>query len=74
MYVRVHVKPNSRKERIRKEDETTWYIDIKEPPEQNLANRRIQEILALQYGVSITQIHIVTGHRSSSKIYTVEGK
>ena len=72
MFVRVHAVPGARKERITKEDATTFTICVKEPAERNLANKRIRDILALEFGVSPLQVRLLTGHRSSSKMYSVE--
>jgi uncharacterized protein YggU (UPF0235/DUF167 family) len=72
MYVRVHAKPDSRRERVTKESETVFYIEVKEPAERNLANKRIREILASVFAIAPAQIRIVTGHHSSSKIYDVD--
>lgn len=72
MYVRVHAVPSSRKEKVTKEDETTFTIHVKEPAERNLANGRIRAILATHYGISSAQVRMLTGHRSSSKMYSIE--
>ncbi len=71
MYIRVHAIPGSRRERIVKEDETTFRIEIREPAERNLANKRIREILAEKFGVLPAQVTMLTGHRSSSKMYSI---
>ena len=72
MYVRVHAVPGAKKERVTKESETVFYIAVKEPAEQNLANKRIREIVAQECGVSTTQVKMLTGHRSCSKMYSVD--
>ncbi len=72
MFVRVHAVPGARKERITKEDATTFTIFLKEPAERNMANKRIMDILALEFGVSPEHVRMLTGHRSSSKMYSIE--
>ena len=72
MYVHVQAVPKSRKERVTKVSESKLYIEVKEPRERNLANKRIREILAQEFQVSLTQVVMLTGHRSSSKMYSVE--
>lgn len=74
MYVHVQVVPGARRELVTKKDETTFYIAVKEPRERNLANKRIRQILADEFGVSVAQVSMLTGHRSSSKMYSIEGK
>ncbi len=71
MIVKVIVTPNARKEKIEKTGEHLWRISIKEPAIHNQANTRMREIMALQYGVPITNIFMVTGHRSRSKMIRV---
>ncbi len=71
MYVRVHAVPGARKERITKKDETTFHIAVKEPAQQNLANKRIREMLAQEFNVSVAQVRMLTGHRSSTKLYSI---
>ena len=67
MYVHVHVVPNARKERVQEEKEGSLMIWVKEPAEQNQANRRIRELVAQQHGVRTERVRMLTGHRSSSK-------
>ncbi len=71
MYIRVRVTPSARKERIVREDKDTFYISVKEPAERNLANTRIKEILAQELQVPLSSIRLLTGHHSSSKMYSV---
>lgn len=72
MYVHVQAVPKSRKERVTKVSESKLYIEVKEPRERNLANKRIREILAQEFQVSLAQVVMLTGHQSSSKMYSVE--
>lgn len=74
MYIRVQAIPGARRERVTKKDDTTYLIEVKEPRERNLANARIREILARELGVTTAQVQMLTGHRSSSKMYSIDGK
>jgi len=71
MYVKVYATPNSRKEVIEKENSTTYRIKVREPKERNLANNRLRQILALNFKVGIGQIKIISGHRSTVKVFDV---
>lgn len=71
MYIRVHANPGSRKERVMKIDDTTYQIAVKEPAERNMANIRIREILSEEFAVPISEVKIITGHRSSTKLISV---
>lgn len=72
MYIRVRVTAGARKERVTKEDKNTFYIQVKEPAERNMANKRIRAILAQELGVSESNIRLLTGHQSPTKMYSVE--
>lgn len=72
MYVRVHVVPSAKKERVTKVSPTEFQIAVKEPAERNQANGRILTLLANEFGVSVKQLRILTGHHSSSKMVSVE--
>lgn len=72
MYVRVSVIAGAKKEKIVQNDETTFHISVKEPAQRNMANTRIREILATHYGVHEGKVQILTGHRSPSKIFSVD--
>ncbi len=71
MYVKVKVIAGMRKERVTQTDDNTFEMTIKEPAERNLANKRIKEILAEEFGVSPKSVRIVTGHHSQGKIFDV---
>ncbi len=71
MNIRVVITPSARKEKIEKAGENTWRISVKEPALNNRANTRMREIIALQYGVPVTHIFLVTGRRSRSKMVRV---
>lgn len=72
MHIKVRVTAGARKEEVVREDECSFRMRIKEPRERNLANARIREILGRELGVPAAKIRLLTGHRSSSKIYTVD--
>ena len=72
MYVKVEAVPGMRKERITKLSENKFKIEIKEPRERNLANKRIQQILAVEFSIPVTHVKMLTGHRSSSKMYSID--
>ncbi len=72
MYIRVKVVPGARKERVTKKSETEFHISVKEPAERNMANGRIREILAEKFAVSAGQVKLLTGHRSPTKMYSID--
>ena len=72
MYIKVKVQPNSKKELFDKTSEDTFAISVKEKPIQNMANKRVIELLTDYFSVSRGDLKIISGHRSPSKIINVE--
>lgn len=74
MYVRVHAVPDARKERVQEEKDGSLTIWVKEPAAQNRANGRIRELVAERYTVETKRVRMLTGHHSSSKMFSVDEK
>ncbi len=72
MYIHVKVVPSAKKETVTKKSDTEFYITVREPAERNMANRRIAELLANELSAPLSQVKMLTGHRSSSKMYSVD--
>lgn len=71
MYVRVKTYPGCKKELVVRLAEHRFEIHVKAPAEQNLANRRVQELLAVEYNVTPRAVRLVSGHRTQTKIFDV---
>lgn len=71
MYVKVQALAGAKKERVTRKDNVTYQISVREPAERNMANHRIREIIADEFGLSKGGVKIVSGHRSTSKIFDV---
>lgn len=68
--VRVVVTPGARREKI--EDRGgVLALSVREKAEGNRANTRIKEVIAQRYGVLTSQVHLVTGARSRSKLIRI---
>ena len=72
MYIKVNVKAGAKRESVIKNADNRFEISVKEPAKQNLANKRIREILAEFYAVDIGNIRLINGHHSPRKLYAVE--
>ena len=72
MYVKVRVTPGAQKERIEKESADHVNVWVREPAKRNLANRRVIEIIRELFEVTEGKVKIVSGHRSSSKIISID--
>ncbi len=72
MFVHVRAVPSAKKERVTKVSDTEFQIEVREKPEQNMANRRIIELLGIALGVKASQVKMLTGHRSTSKMFSID--
>jgi uncharacterized protein (TIGR00251 family) len=70
MEIQVKVKPNSRTEELVREGEV-FIVSVKEPPKEGKANRAVIGLLAQHFRVSRSQVKIVSGLRSRSKVIRI---
>ncbi len=68
MFIRVKAYPQAKKEKLIQKGENHFEIYVKEKAERNQVNKKIQEILAKHFQKKENQIHIISGHKRSSKI------
>ena len=71
MYIRVRVVAGAKKESFEASAEDSFLVSVKEPAEQNRANKRVLELTASHFGIEPKQIRIISGHHSSGKILSV---
>lgn len=71
MKIFVKVKIKAKKEFVKKIDDTRYIVSVKEPPVQGKANQAIIEALAEYFGISKSNIKIVSGFTSKQKIIEV---
>jgi len=71
MYLRVEVMPGAKKESLKKDGEK-WRISVREPAEQNRANKRVCELIAYELSVSVAQVRILTGHHARGKMISID--
>ena len=74
MYVKIRAKTGMKAEKVHPVSKTHLEISVKEKPLQNLANKRLVELVALHFGVPKGKVRIVSGHHSPSKIFSVDVK
>jgi len=72
MYIKVRVKPNSKKEDVEKKSEESFIISVKEPAERNLANKRVLELLSSKLKISLNHIRIISGHHTPNKLVSIK--
>ncbi len=72
MYIKVKATPASKKVFFEKKSDDTFSIHVKEPAERNLANKKIIILIAEYFNVPTGKVRIISGHRSRSKILSLE--
>jgi len=70
MKIQVKVKPNSKTEELSQEG-NIFIAKVKEPPKQGKANQAVIRLLAEHFGVSQSQVRILSGFRSRNKVIEV---
>jgi uncharacterized protein (TIGR00251 family) len=70
MKIQVRVKPNSRTEEVSQEGDG-FIVKVKEPPREGKANQAVIKLLAQHFGVSKSQVRILSGLRSGKKVIEV---
>ncbi len=70
MYVKTHVFPGSKREKMVEKDKF-YEIYVKEKAEMNRANKRVKEMLAEYFEVSKGDVRLLSGHRSQKKLFSI---
>ena len=70
MKIRVKVKPSSRTEELNREEDS-FIVKVKEPPKEGKANQAVIKLLAEHFGVSQSQVRILSGFKSRNKVIEV---
>lgn len=78
MKIFVKVKPNAKEERVEKIDpphgragELHFRVAVKEPAREGRANWGVERAIGKYFGVSPSQVRIVSGHTSRTKVVEV---
>ena len=72
MYVHARVTAGAKKESFAETSPLHFVASVKEEAKQNRANRRIIELVAAHFRVPEGKVRLVSGHRSPSKILSVD--
>ena len=67
MKISVHVKPNARKNEVKKLDNGKYLVCVTAPPAEGKANKKAIEVLAEYFGKPKRSIIIVRGETSREK-------
>ncbi|MBI5400832.1 MAG: DUF167 domain-containing protein [Candidatus Yonathbacteria bacterium] len=75
MYIRIRVSAGAKKESFAQTAGDSFLVSVKMPAEQNLANKRVLELVAEHFAINPKQIRIISGHHSPGKILSIpDGK
>lgn len=72
MRITVKAKPGSHEAYVKKLDEETYEVAVKAPPVQGMANNAIVSAIAEHFGVARTQVRIVLGRTSRTKVVQID--
>jgi uncharacterized protein YggU (UPF0235/DUF167 family) len=72
MYVKVRVRAGAKREAVKETPKDHLDISVTEPAERNLANRHVVALVAAYWRVPAGKVRIISGHRSPSKILSVD--
>jgi len=68
--IQVKVKPNSKVEEVSQEGDS-FIVKVKEPPKEGRANRAVIKLPAEHFGVSQSQVKILSGFKSKNKVVEI---
>ncbi|CUU07963.1 hypothetical protein JGI3_01615 [Candidatus Kryptobacter tengchongensis] len=71
MRIFVRVKPNAKVEKVEKIDETHFSVSVKAPPVEGKANEALISLLANYFGVSKSNVKIISGFNSRNKVVEI---
>ena len=71
MYIRVNAIAGAKKESMKEIGENRLEIAVREPAEKNMANKRISLLVAVHCGVPAKAVHLINGHHSPHKMFSV---
>lgn len=72
MFIKVRVTPDTKEETFSQDSPDHFTLSVKEPAEQNQANRRVVALMATHFNVPTGKVRMIHGHHSGSKILSVD--
>ena len=71
MKIQVSVKTRSKIEAVEKKEDGSYLVRVNVPPVDGKANKRAIELLAQHFGVAKSQVQLVSGAKSRSKVFDI---
>ncbi len=72
MKITVKVKPNAKKNEVKKIDENYYEIRVTVVPEKGKANKKVVELLSKELKVPKSKIKLIKGETSREKVFEIE--
>jgi len=70
MYIRVKAFPDAKKEHVEVDGERLR-IFVREPAQDNRANKRIAELVAQYHGIPVDAVRLISGHHGPNKLFSI---
>lgn len=71
MYINVRVVAGAKTEKVETLSKDRLKVSVREPAKQNLANRRVTELVARHFKIPAAKVRFINGHHSPSKLFSV---
>ncbi len=71
MKITVKTKPSAREVYVKKLDESSYEVAVKEPPVGGRANAAIRGAIAEHFGISYLKVKIISGWASRQKVLEI---
>ncbi len=72
MKIKVKVKPNAKKNEVKKIEEDFYEIRVTVIPEKGKANKKVIELLSKELKIPKSRIKLIRGETSKEKIFEIE--
>ena len=72
VYIKVKVFPKSKKDNLLKIKDDYFEVRVKDKAEKNLANKKVMCLLSDFFAIETKKIKIINGHRSPSKLISID--
>ncbi len=72
MKIKVKVKPNAKKNEVKRIEEDFYEVRVTVVPEKGKANKKVIELLSKELKVPKSRIKLIRGETSKEKIFEIE--
>lgn len=71
MYIHIKAFTGQKKEEVFERKLGYFDVFVREKPEQNMANRKIIELIARHFSIPVSKVKIISGHHKPTKILSI---